>query len=139
MATLAADEYDLVVVGARVAGSTLVALVGEAGYRVLLVDRAPLPSPTLSTHFFRGARGGDMLRRLGVLDAVLALGCPQLTREYRYLDGAAMPAIEPPQDPGELGYCLSVRRAPLDHILATRAAAVPTVDFLPQTRITALT
>lgn len=121
------------------AGSTLAALVGAAGYRVLLVDRAPFPSPTLSTHFFRGARGVGMLRRLGVLEAVLALGCPRLTREYRYLDGAATPAIAPPQDPGALGYCLSVRRAPLDHILAARAAAVPTVDFLPRTRVAALT
>ena len=132
-------EYDLVVVGARVAGSTLAALVGAAGYRVLLVDRAPFPSPTLSTHFFRGARGVGMLRRLGVLDTVLALGCPPLTREYRYLDGAPAPAIEPPQDPGDLGYCLSVRRAPLDHILAAHAGALPAVDFHPRTRVAALT
>ncbi len=46
-------EYDVIIVGARVAGSIVAALLGDAGYRVLLVDRATFPSATLSTHFFR--------------------------------------------------------------------------------------
>lgn len=48
------DSYDVIVVGARVAGATVAALLGDAGYQVLLVDRDAFPSPTLSTHFFRG-------------------------------------------------------------------------------------
>ncbi|MCA1670071.1 MAG: FAD-dependent monooxygenase, partial [Thermomicrobia bacterium] len=51
------QEYDALIVGARVAGATLAILLGDAGYRVLLVDRASFPSPTLSTHYFRGGRG----------------------------------------------------------------------------------
>ncbi len=43
------SEYDVIVIGARVAGSTLATLLGQAGYRVLLADRARFPSPTLST------------------------------------------------------------------------------------------
>jgi flavin-dependent dehydrogenase len=119
------DRYDVIVVGARVAGSTLAALLGDAGLSVLLVDRARFPSTTPSTHFFRGAGMVGVLERLGVLDEVLALGCPPLVREINYADGVAVEG--PPQDPGEIGYCLSVRRAPLDHILLQRAARTAAV------------
>ncbi len=74
-----APEYDVIVVGARIGGSTVAALLGDAGYRVLLVDRATFPSPTLSTHFFRGGLALSVFKRLGVLDDVLALGSPRLT------------------------------------------------------------
>ena len=42
--------YDLIVVGARVAGSSTALLAARAGLRVLVVDRAAFPSDTLSTH-----------------------------------------------------------------------------------------
>lgn len=132
------DHYDALVVGARVAGGTLAAMLGDAGHRVLLVDRAAFPSPTLSTHFFRGARGVTVLKRLGVLDDVLALGCPPLTCQYNYLDGATEPVVNPPQEPGEIGYCLSVRREPLDALLIRRAGACRPVEVLEGTRATAL-
>ena len=124
------DRYDVIVVGARVAGSTLTALLGDAGVSVLLLDRARFPSPTVSTHFFRGAGMVGVLERLGVLDAVLALGCPPLTRELNYSDGGADAEEGPPQDPGTAGYCLSVRREPLDAVLLQRARAAETVDFM---------
>lgn len=38
------SEYDVVIVGARVAGAIVAALLGEAGCSVLLVDRAAFPS-----------------------------------------------------------------------------------------------
>lgn len=131
------DEYDAVVIGARVAGATVAALLGDAGRRVLLVDRATFPSPTLSTHYFRGARAVAVLQRLGVLEETLALGSPPLTREYRYFHGAAAPTVQPPQQPGAVGYCLSVRRAPLDHLLVRRAARAG-VEVLERTRPVAL-
>ncbi|NLT06539.1 MAG: FAD-dependent monooxygenase [Solirubrobacterales bacterium] len=43
--------YDAVVVGARCAGSPLAARLAAAGWSVLLVDPAPPPADTLSTHF----------------------------------------------------------------------------------------
>jgi menaquinone-9 beta-reductase len=130
-------EYDVVVVGARVAGSTLAALLGDRGYRVLLVDRASFPSPTLSTHFFRGAQMVSVLQRLGLIDAVLALGAPPLTRQFSYVGGSGHAAIEPPQDPGDIGYCLSVRRGPLDHLLARRALSSG-ATLAERTRVTDL-
>ncbi len=132
------DRYDVIVVGARVGGSTLAALLGDAGVSVLLLDRARFPSTTCSTHFFRGAGMVGVLERLGVLEAVLELGCPPLTRELNYADGGTEPSEAPPQDPGEIGYCLSVRREPLDSILLERARVADRVNFAERTIVSDL-
>lgn len=132
------DECDALIVGARVAGATVAAFLGDAGYRVLLVDRASFPSPALSTHFFRGAGFVSILHDLGVLNTVLALGAPRLIRQYRYVDGAATYTTEPPQEPGEIGFCLSVRRLALDDVVIRRAQASPSVELVERTRVTEL-
>jgi flavin-dependent dehydrogenase len=132
------DRYDVIVVGARVGGSTLAALLGDAGVSVLLLDRARFPSTTCSTHFFRGAGMVGVLGRLGVLDAVLELGCPPLMREFNYADGGGEPSEAPPQDSGMIGYCLSVRREPLDFILLERARVAGSVDFAARTSVSDL-
>ena len=128
------ERVDVVVVGARVAGATLAALLGDAGVRVLLVDRASFPSATLSTHFFRGGQAISVFRRLGVLDRLLALGAPPLRCEYTYIDDVAA-EVGPPQDPGEIGYSLSVRREALDEVLVRRAAASPVVELAERARL----
>ena len=129
---------DVLVVGARVAGSVTAALLGGSGYRVLLVDRARFPSPTLSTHFFRGGRLCSVLETLGVLDDVLALGSPKLICDYNYEGDDPTPDVTPPQDPGDVGFALSVRRETLDHLLIRRASAEPGVEFREGTAVTSL-
>ncbi len=122
------QAYDAIVIGARVAGATVAALLGDAGYRVLLVDRASFPSATLSTHFFRGAGLLAVLSRLSILDRILALDAPPLRHCYYYSEETDLPIVGPPQEPGALGYCLSVRREPLDALLLQRAASSLPVD-----------
>ncbi|MGH2597196.1 MAG: NAD(P)/FAD-dependent oxidoreductase [Actinomycetota bacterium] len=131
-------ECDVLVVGARVAGSISAALLGRAGYRVLLVDRAHFPSSTLSTHYFRGGRLGSVLASLGVLEEVLALGSPPLICDYNYEGNDPTPDVTPPQDPGDVGFALSVRREPLDHLLVQRARAEPMVEVREGTAVTSL-
>lgn len=122
-------SYDVVVVGGRVAGATTAALLGESGATVLLVERVTFPCSTISTHFFRGAGCVAVLSRLGLLEQVLALGAPKLVREYQYgFGGDGSVAEAPPQDPGEAGFCLSVRREPLDDLLLSRARSVSGVN-----------
>jgi flavin-dependent dehydrogenase len=41
---------DVIVIGARVAGSSTAMLLARKGLDVLVVDRASFPSDTLSTH-----------------------------------------------------------------------------------------
>ena len=133
-ATAPTEHVDVVVVGARVAGATLAALLGDAAVRVLLIDRAYFPSATLSTHFFRGGHAVSIFRRLGVLDRLLALGAPPLRCEYIYVDDDAA-EVGPPQDPGDVGYSLSVRREALDEVLVRRAATSPAVELAERTRL----
>jgi flavin-dependent dehydrogenase len=127
------EFYDLIVVGARVAGSVVASVVGDAGYRVLLVDRDSFPSATLSTHYFRGAGMVTVLKKLGLLEDVFKIGAPKLIRQYTYMDGTSVPTIEGPQEPGEMGYCLSVRRESLDYLLIKRACHSDRVTFMERT------
>src|ERR687896_715550 len=71
--------YDAIVVGARCAGSPTAMLLAERGHRVLLVDRATFPSDTVSTLIINPP-GVAALRRWGVIDAVVATGCPPIER-----------------------------------------------------------
>ena len=128
-------QFDVVVVGARVAGAALASSLGDAGYETLLVDRASFPSPTLSTHFFRGGGLVSVLDRLGVLDDVLALGCPKLTRQYTYINGGTEAIPGEAQNPGDAGFCLSVRREPLDALLIDRAQATEHVEVWEKTTL----
>src|SRR5712691_8517698 len=59
--------YDVIVVGARCAGSPTAMLLARKGYRVLLVDKATFPSDTMNGHALH-ARGGACLKRWGILD-----------------------------------------------------------------------
>lgn len=66
-------HYDIVIIGARCAGAALAAFTSRAGARVLLVDRAPLPSDlVLSTHTLHPA-GARVLHRLDLLARLRAL------------------------------------------------------------------
>ena len=45
------EKYDVICVGARIAGAIAASLLGDYGHRILALDRARFPSDTLSTHF----------------------------------------------------------------------------------------
>jgi flavin-dependent dehydrogenase len=132
-----ANTFDVVVVGGRVAGALTAALFARSGLQVAVVDRAEFPSSTLSTHFFRGNGLVRVLELAGLLGSVEALGAPRLTCEYNYDDGSADVTVGPPQDPGAAGYCLSVRRGPLDATLleGARRNGVDVRTSTPVTRL----
>ncbi|MBI3975742.1 MAG: FAD-dependent monooxygenase, partial [Armatimonadetes bacterium] len=79
-------EYDVIIVGARIAGALTAALLGERGWHVLLLDRATFPSDTLSTHFFRSS-ALLAFQRAGVFDEVQAVGAPHLVDLFNDVDG----------------------------------------------------
>lgn len=132
------QSYDALIVGARIAGATVAALLGDAGYRVLLVDRARFPSPALSTHLFRGAGLLAVLARLQLLDRVQALGPPLLEHCYYYSSQSPTPLVGPPQEPGALGFDLSVRREALDALLLQRARCASTVETVERSSVVEL-
>ena len=72
-------RYDVVVVGARVAGAATALHLARAGHQVLVVDRAGPPADTVSTHAIMRA-GVLQLRKSGVLDAIVRAGTPAIRR-----------------------------------------------------------
>lgn len=104
--------YDVIVVGARCAGSPTAMHLARAGHRVLVVDRASFPSDTLSTHIVH-APGVAALRRWGLLDAAVA-GCPPI-------DGYVFD-FGPFTLTGRPGTAYAPRRTVLDAVLVEAAA-----------------
>lgn len=118
-----ASRHDAVVVGGRIGGLLTAAWLADTGMTVLVLEARSLSGPVLSTHFFRGAGLVGALDDLGVLEAVLATGAPPLRYELRYAAGSPEPLERPPQEPGAVGFCLSVRRSTLDPLVAAAAVA----------------
>jgi 2-polyprenyl-6-methoxyphenol hydroxylase-like FAD-dependent oxidoreductase len=112
--------YDLIVVGARVAGSSTALLAARAGLRVLVVDRATFPSDTLSTHQVQ-LPGVARLRRWGLLDAVIASGAPA-ARRVRFDTGPVVLEGRYPAFEG-VDAVYSPRRTILDSLLLDAARA----------------
>jgi 2-polyprenyl-6-methoxyphenol hydroxylase-like FAD-dependent oxidoreductase len=71
------QRYDAIIVGARCAGSAAALLLARTGYKVLVVDQATFPSDTVSTHLIH-PHGVSALERWGLLDRVVATGCPPI-------------------------------------------------------------
>jgi 2-polyprenyl-6-methoxyphenol hydroxylase-like FAD-dependent oxidoreductase len=63
--------FDVIVVGARIAGSSMGILLARQGYRVLVMDRTTFPSDTVSTHVI-WERGGACLQRWGIFEQIAA-------------------------------------------------------------------
>jgi 2-polyprenyl-6-methoxyphenol hydroxylase-like FAD-dependent oxidoreductase len=110
--------YDAIVVGARCAGSPTAMLLARKGYRVLAVDRATFPSDTVSTHLIHPP-GVDVLKRWGLLDRVLATGCPPI-HTYSFDFGPFTIAGSPGSGDSAVSY--APRRTVLDKLLVDAAS-----------------
>ena len=111
------NHYDAIIVGARCAGAPTAMLLARRGRRVLLVDRATFPSDTVSTHVLH-PRAVATLRRWGLLDRVLASGCPPVNT-YSFDFGVVTISGTPRSLEGLPAY--APRRTVLDKILVDGA------------------
>jgi flavin-dependent dehydrogenase len=111
--------YDVIVVGARCAGSPTAMLLARLGYRVLVVDRATFPSDSMRAHLVRGG-GITSLERWGLLGKVAASGCPPLHRIT--VDLGDFPLTMPVAAREGVGTMYGPRRFVLDAILVEAAA-----------------
>ncbi|MFD6391080.1 NAD(P)/FAD-dependent oxidoreductase [Nocardia sp. NPDC060259] len=130
----AVERADVVVVGARCAGSATAATLAGAGRDVVVLDAAAFPSDTLSTHLLWPA-GLAELQRLDALAAVEALGAPRLTRAFAqgagFGVGSAFPAVD------GIDYAMCVRRTGLDAALV-RIAVAAGAEIRPRCRVTSV-
>jgi flavin-dependent dehydrogenase len=125
-------EYDVLVVGGRVAGASLAQLLARQGRRVLVVDRDEFPSDTMSTHFMSFAAVGA-LKRLGVLNDVLAAGFRRMTRHRTWVGDCCFEG--PAGPPGT--FSLAPKRIVLDSTLVDHAVKAG-AQFEQRTRVDGL-
>lgn len=112
-------HYDVVVVGARVAGAATALQLARAGMKVLAIDRARYGADTVSTHAFM--RGGVvLLSRWGLLPAIEASGTPAVRRTTFHYGDETIPVDIKPKDGVDALY--APRRTVLDPVLADAAA-----------------
>jgi flavin-dependent dehydrogenase len=113
------EHFDVIVVGARCAGSSLAALLARQGLRVAAVEQATFPKTTLSSHLME-ADALLFLKRLGVLDSVRATGA----RFMQHLDVKLNEGRWVSRFPlrfDDVGGAAFLRRHLLDSILADAA------------------
>ncbi len=94
-------------------------LLARKGYRVLVVDRASFPSDTVSTHVIH-APGVAALNRWGVLDQVIATGCPPV--ETYSFDFGPLTITGTPRAHDGFSAAYAPRRTVLDKILVDAAS-----------------
>jgi len=116
--------YDVIVVGARVAGSPTAMLLARQGYRVLLLDKASFPSETVSTHMI-SVGGSAQIRRWGLLEQIEATNCPPVTNiildlSFDLFGSFTLTGFPPPIDDG-FAAIYAPKRLVLDKILANAA------------------
>ncbi len=113
--------YDVIVIGARCAGSPTAMLLARKGYRVLLVDKAIFPSNTISNHYIQQSAVAQ-LKRWGLLDKVANSGCPPIRKAtFDFFGSIILTARTLSIEGTAEGYC--PRRNVLDKILVDAAVA----------------
>jgi 2-polyprenyl-6-methoxyphenol hydroxylase-like FAD-dependent oxidoreductase len=130
------EHFDVVIVGARCAGSPLAIFLKRAGLSVCVVDQAGFPSDALSTHMFQ-VSGIEIMEKLGIFEDVLATKAPPVTNchmRFEDVDFSGPPRVRE-GDPTVPMLC--VRRLSLDVILVEKALAEG-VDVRLHTRVTGL-
>jgi flavin-dependent dehydrogenase len=124
--------YDVVIVGAGVAGCTAAILYGRAGLRVALIEkhRDISTHKALCGHFVLGGTQ-PMLRRAGLWEAMIEAGAVTGHISRWTAEGWFVP------EPG-LPESISLRREKLDPLLRTIAAGTPGVDLMLGRTVTGL-
>lgn len=110
--------WDVIIVGARCAGSPTAMLLARQGHRVLVVDKASFPSDSVSTHIVH-PRGVAALARWGLAAPLAASGCPAI-HSYVFDFGPLTIAGAPGTPSSPVAYC--PRRTILDKLLVDAAA-----------------
>jgi flavin-dependent dehydrogenase len=119
--------HDVIIVGARCAGSALGLMLARSGKKVLMLERSRFPSDTMSGHYIHPA-GNSWVKRWGVYDQITATDTPEqkkLSLDFGPFVLSATPTAAP--DGTSSGY--GPRRYIFDTLLAEAAVAAG-VEFM---------
>lgn len=127
------DRFDVVVVGAGLAGCTAATLFARRGLSVGLLEahRDPAHYKRACTHFIQPT-AWPVISRLGLADAIIEAG----GRPNRLSIWTRWGWLDFPADGGPAGECgVNIRRSILDPLLRTATAAEPGVTMLAGCRV----
>jgi 2-polyprenyl-6-methoxyphenol hydroxylase-like FAD-dependent oxidoreductase len=122
----ASPDYDVVIVGASLAGSAAAILLGRAGARVALVEKQPDAQAfkRICTHFIQSSAVAT-LERLGLLAEMEALGAVRSRIHAWTRWGWVRPVAQPRVPAG-----VNLRREKLDPLVRGTAAATDGVELM---------
>lgn len=129
------DHFDVVIVGASLAGCTAATLFARQGLSVVLLEahRDPEHYKRACTHFIQPT-AWPVINRLGVADAVMAAGGRpnrlSIWTRWGWLEFPGGADSSPGADIG-----VNIPRSTLDPLLRARTAAEPTVTVLAGERV----
>jgi menaquinone-9 beta-reductase len=113
-------NYDVIVIGAGPAGSTISTLLAQSGRRILLLEKSRFPREKLCGEFIT-PECLTVFGRLGVLDRMIDTGAKVIRRWTLFApDGRG---VEAPLDwiAGGHGHAIGLSRAQMDSIMLERA------------------
>ncbi|MDO8431972.1 MAG: FAD-dependent monooxygenase [Candidatus Binatus sp.] len=130
-----AQNFDAIIVGARVAGTAAAIFLARQHRRVLLIDKASFPSDTISTHIVLSG-GARVLGQLGVLEMLEQSGAVRFSRmrsigpDFDYRGDLVHDGLD------ERGLCLS--RIIMDAKMIEAARSFESIQFRDRLRVTDL-
>ena len=128
-------RYDVIIVGAGIAGSTCAIALARAGYRILLLDRSSFPREKACGEGIM-PQGVKILSELGLLPEIFARGGSRiLGMQYRNRQGVVAQADFPAAATGT-AFGVVMRRYDLDHLLVEKARTCPNITVREGFRVT---
>ncbi|MFZ4814615.1 MAG: NAD(P)/FAD-dependent oxidoreductase, partial [Phototrophicaceae bacterium] len=127
-------HYDVIIIGGRVAGTSLAARLGAAKRRVLLLERESLPMAHPASSPVIYAPAMELLDEIGADEACYAANTPKLTRWI--IEAAEIFSVEKaiPARNGR-AYAYAVDRATFDKAIWDVAAQHPSVTVAARTSV----
>lgn len=104
------SDYDVIIVGGRPAGSTLAARLGQAGLRVLLLERAAMPSLPGASSPIIYASTMRLLDEIGADEAEYARATPKIRRMLNATPGMQTEMRIPLLDGRDYAYAIDRAR-----------------------------
>lgn len=121
------SSYDVAIIGGRPAGASLAARLGKAGLRVLIVDRAELPSlPTVPSSPVIYAAAMRLLDEIGIAEESYADPTAQVGRFVMEFGEYFRAGLDIPSSQGR-SYARGLDRATFDHLLWRHLEKHPSV------------
>ena len=128
-------QYDVIVVGAGIAGTTCAIALARAGYRILLLDKSFFPREKPCGEGIM-PQGVNILSELELLPEIFARGASRIRgMQYRNRQGVVAQADFPAAATGT-SFGVVMRRYDLDHLLVDKAKTYSNITVREGFRVT---